>query len=140
MVYIRGLTDRIGKLLKRQGVQTIFNPLSKIYQYLRSVKDVKDTFPSCGAHKVACSCGRVYIGSMKHSVRGRVEKQRRHCPLDQPEKSAWGTLIMTCCSARLLSCKRCSSLFAQGGATNTQTRRPMHEQADDAVTVRDCWV
>jgi hypothetical protein len=86
--YIKGVTDRIGRLLERHGVRTIFKPTRKIQQYLRSVKDARDPLSSCGVYRVPCSCGQVYIGTTKRSVRTRLGEHRRHCRLDQPEKSA----------------------------------------------------
>ena len=41
--YIRGVTDRIGKLLSKRGVTTIFKPTKKIQQFLVKWKAVSYT-------------------------------------------------------------------------------------------------
>lgn len=86
--YVRSVTDRIGRLLERHGVRAVFLPTQKIQQCLRPVKDARDPLSSCGVYRVPCSCGKVYIGTTKRSVRTRLKEHMRHCRLGQSEKSA----------------------------------------------------
>lgn len=52
-------------------MKTVFTPLKKIAQYLRSPKD---RFPleKPGVYKINCSCGSSYIGQTKRIIACRV--------------------------------------------------------------------
>lgn len=70
---MKGITDKIGTILKRNSIKTIFTPLSKVAYLLRTPKD---TIPlqNAGVYKVQCSCGMSYIGQTKRSVSERVKE------------------------------------------------------------------
>ena len=86
--YIPKVTDRIGKLLKRHGIGTVYKPSRKLQNSLRSAKDTRDPKTSSGVYRIPCSCGSVYIGTTKRSVNTRIKEHQRHCRLGQTEKSA----------------------------------------------------
>ncbi|XP_072845561.2 calmodulin-lysine N-methyltransferase isoform X3 [Pogona vitticeps] len=86
--YIKGVTDRMGKLLEKHNLQTVFKPTTKIQQMLRSAKDRRDPLTTAGVYRIPCSCGQVYIGTTKRSIHTRIKEHERHCRLKQPEKSA----------------------------------------------------
>ena len=66
--YVKGTTDRIGRILNKYNDRTIFNyptifnPPKNIRQILRNPKDQRPQFSSAGVYKISCSCGQVYIG------------------------------------------------------------------------------
>ncbi|XP_059049894.1 uncharacterized protein LOC131844916 [Achroia grisella] len=70
--YIKGVTDKISRLLSKYSVDTVFTPHRKIKQMLRSPKD---NFPlqHPGVYKVDCSCGSSYIGQTKRIARRIAE-------------------------------------------------------------------
>ncbi|KAK5647270.1 hypothetical protein RI129_002162 [Pyrocoelia pectoralis] len=65
--YIGGVTDKIGRILERNNIKTIFIPTKKISEFLRSPKDPLDPLTASGVYKILCSCGLVYIGTTKRS-------------------------------------------------------------------------
>ncbi|KAK5650384.1 hypothetical protein RI129_001413 [Pyrocoelia pectoralis] len=86
--YIGGVTDKIGRILERNNIKTIFIPTKKISEFLRSPKDPLDPLTASGVYKILCSCGLVYIGTTKRSFLTRRKEHMRFCRLNQPEKSA----------------------------------------------------
>ncbi|ERL95905.1 hypothetical protein D910_00580, partial [Dendroctonus ponderosae] len=65
--YIHGVTDRIGKILEKHKVKTVFKPTRTIQQTLRTAKNKRDPLSAPGVYTVPCSCGRAYIGTTKRS-------------------------------------------------------------------------
>nr|XP_023012846.1 uncharacterized protein LOC111502900 [Leptinotarsa decemlineata] len=58
--YIKGLTDKIGQILKKQDIKTIITANNQISTFLRSPKD-KIINESQGIHETPCSdCDRTY--------------------------------------------------------------------------------
>jgi hypothetical protein len=60
--YIKGVTDRISKVLRKKEITTSFKPVETIRQKMRSVKDKIDHHQYKGVYKVEFSCGKCYIG------------------------------------------------------------------------------
>lgn len=75
--YIQGITDRIGKVLHKHNIKTIFRPHSKISDLLPSVKDKIAPLLSQGVYRIPCSCGSVYIGETKRPISVRVSEHER---------------------------------------------------------------
>ncbi|XP_064076273.1 uncharacterized protein LOC135194592 [Vanessa tameamea] len=73
MPYLKGVTDKIARVLGKYAVKTIFTPFKKIGQMLRSPKD---SFPleKPGVYKIDCSCGKSYIGQTKRTVSCRINE------------------------------------------------------------------
>ncbi|KAK9890114.1 hypothetical protein WA026_008924 [Henosepilachna vigintioctopunctata] len=86
--YIPRVTDRIGRILRRHDVRTIFKPTQKIHQIIGSVKDKRDPLSAAGVYRIPCSCGKVYIGTTKRSMGTRLKEHKASCRLGQTEKSA----------------------------------------------------
>ena len=86
--YIPKVTDRIGRLLKKHNIRTIFKPTRKIQNCLRSAKDHRDQKTTGGVYRIPCNCGQVYIGTTKRSINTRIQEHERHCRLGQGGKSA----------------------------------------------------
>jgi len=75
--YIQGVTDRIGRILRKQDIKTIFKPPQSISEFLPSPKDQVQALLSKGVYKVPCSCGSVYIGETGRSVKTRISEHSR---------------------------------------------------------------
>ncbi|XP_030762746.1 uncharacterized protein LOC115887456 [Sitophilus oryzae] len=86
--YVSQVTDRIGKVLKKHNIKTIYKPTRKIRDCLRPAKDKREPLSSAGIYRIPCSCGSVYIGTTKRSVGTRLTEHKRNCRLGQTEKSA----------------------------------------------------
>ncbi|XP_059046970.1 uncharacterized protein LOC131842461 [Achroia grisella] len=85
--YIKGVTDKISRLLSKYSVDTVFTPHRKIKQMLRSPKD---NFPlqHPGVYKVDCSCGSSYIGQTKRTIARRIAEHIKAIKNNDPRKSA----------------------------------------------------
>ena len=55
--YVKGVTDRIGNILRRASIKTIFKPNKKVSQFLRPVKG-NIPLQSAGVYKLDCDCYR----------------------------------------------------------------------------------
>ena len=86
--YIKNVTDKIGKVLLRNNIQTIYLPTTKIGNTLRPVKDKRHPLDTPGVYSIPCSCGKVYIGETKRSVKTRLKEHERNIRLCHPENSA----------------------------------------------------
>ena len=87
LLYVKGVMDRIGRLLSRHGVCAIYKVAKEIQQFLRPVKDARDPLPTYGVYCVSCSGAQVYISTTEHSVQTTMGEHSRCCHLHQPEKS-----------------------------------------------------
>jgi hypothetical protein len=86
--YVQHVTDRIGKILRKHKIDTVYKPTKTLSQHLRSVKDPRDPLSTPGVYRIPCSCGSVYVGMTKRSVNTRLSEHKRSCRLGQVEKSA----------------------------------------------------
>jgi len=66
--------DRIGRILNKYNIQTVFKPTKKIGQILRNPKDQRLPLSSAGVYKIPCSCGKAYIGETRRMVNICVKK------------------------------------------------------------------
>lgn len=85
--YIKGITDKIGTVLKNLSIKTVYTPLSKMSQRVRTAKDVIP-FQTPGVYKVDCSCGSSYIGQTKRTIAERVKEHIAAVKNRQTNKSA----------------------------------------------------
>lgn len=75
--YVMSVTDYIGRLLERQGVQTIYKSKWKIQDYLRLVNNSRICFhllQSTGS----CPHGKVYMGTIKCSMETHIKEHERY--------------------------------------------------------------
>ena len=86
--FISGVTDRIGRILRKEKVKTVFKPTRKIQECLRSAKDKKDPLSASGVYRIPCTCGSVYIGTTKRFINTRIKEHKANCRLGQTDKSA----------------------------------------------------
>ncbi|XP_047543194.1 uncharacterized protein LOC125075524, partial [Vanessa atalanta] len=71
--YVKGVTDRIGNILKRASIKTIYKPHKKVSQFLRPIKS-NIPLQTAGVYKLECECGLSYIGQTKRSIGTRVKE------------------------------------------------------------------
>jgi hypothetical protein len=85
--YIKGVTDKIGCILRKFSINTVFTPFTKMSQQIGTPKDVIP-YQSPGVYKVECSCGSSYIGQTKRTIAERVKEHIAAVKNRQVEKSA----------------------------------------------------
>ncbi|XP_026496530.1 uncharacterized protein LOC113401036 [Vanessa tameamea] len=87
MPYVKGVTDKIARVLGKYAVKTIFTPFKKIGQMLRSPKD---SFPleKPGVYKIDCSCGKSYVGHTKRTISCRINEHIKAVKNNDTKKSA----------------------------------------------------
>ncbi|XP_045456272.1 uncharacterized protein LOC123666111 [Melitaea cinxia] len=71
--FMKGVTDKIGFILKRASIKTFFKPPKTISQFLPSVK-CHIPLQDAGVYKLDCDCGLSYIGQTKRSIKTRVKE------------------------------------------------------------------
>jgi len=86
--YVKGTTDRIGRILNKYNIRTIFKPPKKIGQFLRNPKDQRPPLSSAGVYRIPCSCGKVYIGETGRMVNIRKKEHQRDVRLKHATQSA----------------------------------------------------
>ncbi|XP_046382358.1 uncharacterized protein LOC124153306 [Ischnura elegans] len=93
--YISSVSGKISRILKRNNIQTIHKPPSKIRDILVEAKDPRGLKIS-GVYRVPCGCGKVYVGETARTIETRLKEHRRHLRLGQPEKSAIAEHSISC--------------------------------------------
>ncbi|XP_045455125.1 uncharacterized protein LOC123664651 [Melitaea cinxia] len=73
MPYARGVTDKIGGLLKKYSISTVLTPGAKVTNIVGTPKDVLP-LQTPGVYKINCSCGSSYIGQTKRKIAERVKE------------------------------------------------------------------
>ncbi|KAH1024076.1 hypothetical protein HUJ05_003635 [Dendroctonus ponderosae] len=94
--YIHGVTDKIGKILEKHQVKTIFKPTRTIQQTLRSAKDKRDPLSAPRVYRVPCSCGRAYIGTTKRSINTRITEHKRRYEIPRTCKNSTDSFCYIC--------------------------------------------
>lgn len=87
MPYVKGVTDKVGTVLKKYSIKTVYSPHSKVVKHLRTPKDVIP-LQTPGVYKVDCSCGSSYIGQTKRTISERVKEHIAAVKNRQTNKSA----------------------------------------------------
>jgi hypothetical protein len=52
--YVKGTSKRIGRVLKKHNIRTLFKPHKKLREVVRSVKNE--------VYRINCECQKIYIG------------------------------------------------------------------------------
>lgn len=86
--YISRVTDRIGKVLRKHKVKTVFKSTCKMSQLLPNPKDKLNPLSSKGVYSIPCSCGAVYIGETGRSIKTRLCEHQRYLRTGLLAKSA----------------------------------------------------
>ena len=88
--YIRGTTDRVGRLLQRHNIKVVFSPHRKTGSMLRNIKDYIPN-ESQGIYEIPClGCPGVYLGKTNRRISARVAEHR----VDVKGKKPSSTLAM----------------------------------------------
>ena len=88
--YIKGVSDKIKRILLETGVQVAFKPFLTIGRLLPSLKDeINHNEKSNLVYEVPCqNCPFVYIGQTKRDLKSRIKEHQRAIKFRRPEKSA----------------------------------------------------
>ncbi|PSN29967.1 hypothetical protein C0J52_27938 [Blattella germanica] len=81
--YIVRVTDRIGKILKKRDIRTVFNTSNKLHSRLVNVKDRPARLATAGIYSIPCSCGLLYIRQTGRTAEERRKEHIRYCKLHQ---------------------------------------------------------
>lgn len=87
MPYVKGVTDKIGHILREYSIPTIFTPGIKVNNIVGTPKDVLP-LQTPGVYKIDCSCGSSYIGQTKRTIHERVKEHIAAVKNRQSNKSA----------------------------------------------------
>ena len=72
--YVKGVTDRIGRILGKQNISTIFKPHKKIGSLFTKEKEMVQNERQ-GVYEVPCgSCNKTYIGQTNRKVSHRIKE------------------------------------------------------------------
>ena len=86
--FIQGVTNKIGKLLKKHQIRTVYSAPLKIKTLLRPIKG-RTEGETHGIYKITCPiCEKVYVGVTSRNINTRMSEHERACRLGYPEKSA----------------------------------------------------
>ncbi|MGR8252494.1 GIY-YIG nuclease family protein, partial [Escherichia coli] len=85
--FLKGVTDKIGCLMSKYSIKTIYTPPSKVSNILRTPKDIIP-YQTPGIYKIDCSCGKAYIGQTKRTIAERVKEHISAVKNRQTNKSA----------------------------------------------------
>jgi hypothetical protein len=75
--YIRGITYKIAKILRRKEIITSFKPLITIRQKMRFVKFPINHRQDKSVYNIFYSCGKFYIGETKELFQIRIKEHER---------------------------------------------------------------
>jgi hypothetical protein len=74
--YVKGTTDRIGRMLRKLNVRTVFGTHWKVSNMLRSPKDPLPVLHTSGVYRIPCSCGLSYVGQTGRSIEVRLKEHQ----------------------------------------------------------------
>ena len=88
--YIKGVSDKIQRILHNIGVKVAFKPYLTINKYLPSPKDFTNKDELSGMiYQVPChDCDFIYIGQTKRTLKSRLNEHKRSIKYQRPEQSA----------------------------------------------------
>lgn len=81
------VSSKIGRLLKKYNISTVFRQPAKTRTLLGTVKDDLG-LKKAGVYKIPSSCGKSYIGQTVRTVEDQCKEHQRHTRLCQPSQSA----------------------------------------------------
>jgi hypothetical protein len=84
--YVGTIFNRISRVLSRHNIKSVGLPPKKLSSFLRPVKDNLG-LRTPGVYRIACECGKVYIGQTGRSVDKRLKEHRRHVRFEHPNVS-----------------------------------------------------
>ena len=72
--YIKGVINKIAKLLNRQEIMTTLMLVETIKMKIKLVRDVANKRQLKGVYKIECSCGKFYVGETRCSFHTRFKE------------------------------------------------------------------
>ena len=76
--YVKDTSERIGRVLKKHNILTVFKLLKNLGQVVRSVKDEVDPKDREGVYRINCECEKVYIGQTRRSIKERFSEHEQN--------------------------------------------------------------
>ena len=74
--YVKGTTDKIGRLLRKHNIKTVYKPHQTIRSYLKNPKD-KIKFENQGVYCIPCgTCNQKYVGQTNRRISARLEEHK----------------------------------------------------------------
>lgn len=74
--YIRGVTDVIGRMLRKHNISTAYKPQTTIHKILGNPKD-KKPLENHGVYSIPCNdCGKQYVGQTNRRISARVQEHK----------------------------------------------------------------
>lgn len=129
--YIRGTTDKISHILRKNNIKTTFKPLKTINRCLKSVKDLIDPKHHKGVYLVPCSCGKTYIGETSQSITA---------PKPQPWLSTLVKPIITFASKTPMLWPKLSITTIKFKEAIEIRKHPDNLNRDDGWKISDNWI
>ena len=85
--YVKGTTDRIGRILNKNNIRTIFKPSKKINNFLRNAK-THIPLENQGVYEIPCkACDQVYIGQTNRRIKVRRDEHINAVKKQEPASS-----------------------------------------------------
>lgn len=76
--YIPGLSGKIGSILKRHNMKTIYKPYKKTSDILNNFKNKNNNLELSGIYSIPCAeCPSIYIGQTKWNFKTRRDEHQR---------------------------------------------------------------
>jgi hypothetical protein len=88
LLYIKGLSEKIAKILRKGDIHLDFSPINTIKTMLDSAKDQIDPNLHKGVYVIPCSCVKVYIGETRRSMKVRFKEHGADLKLNRVQKSS----------------------------------------------------
>ncbi|XP_018566090.1 uncharacterized protein LOC108907059 [Anoplophora glabripennis] len=85
--YVKGCTDKIGRLLKKRNINTVFSTVRQVAAAFPKTCN-NDQLQGPGVYSIPCSCGKVYIGQTGRHINMRLKEHKSHLKNNNWEKSA----------------------------------------------------
>jgi uncharacterized protein (UPF0335 family) len=143
MPYVRGTTDKICRMLRRYGIDSVFDTDRKISNCLRGVKDIVP-LESQGVYEIPCgSCDLTYVGRTNR----KISTRRAEHQLDVKQRKTTSTLathvmteghVIDFPNTRTLSRLNNESCRIYREAIEIEKRLTMNAR-DDALRLPNAW-
>ena len=85
--YIKSISEKIGRVCKPLGVQTVFTFRNTLRKFLTKVKPAKmdDRREGCGVLNSLAGCSATYVGETRRTLRVRMAEHRRAVKSKDPK-------------------------------------------------------
>jgi len=143
--YVQGVTNKIGRILKKHCILVSFRPLNTIRMSLRSVKDPINPKHMKGVYMIPCSCGTPYIGETGRSINQRISEhaadlKHRRTKSFASTKHAEKTNHHVCIEEASVIAKVSHFHHRKFRETLEIEKRPSNLNREDGWKISRCWV